>query len=57
MNIIRNHLLHSALADPAKFTGRVWRTDSLEAADDHSLAGSGGGTTWRDEFNESDYLR
>jgi quercetin dioxygenase-like cupin family protein len=39
MQVIRNRLLHAALADSAKFTGRVWRTDFLDAPDDHSLAG------------------
>jgi quercetin dioxygenase-like cupin family protein len=39
MRVIRNHLLPAAQADASKFTGRVWRTDVLAAADDHSLAG------------------
>jgi quercetin dioxygenase-like cupin family protein len=39
MQVIRSALLKATLADPAKFTGRVWRTDFLDAADDHSMAG------------------
>ena len=36
---MRNRLVEATLADAAKFTGRVWRTDFLDGADDHSLAG------------------
>jgi quercetin dioxygenase-like cupin family protein len=39
MQVIRSSLLKANLADSAKFTGRVWRTDFLDAADDHSMAG------------------
>lgn len=39
MQVIRSRQLPAALADSAKFTGRVWRTEFLEGADDHSLAG------------------
>lgn len=39
MRVIRNRLLQAMPADASKFTGRVWRTDFLDAADDHSLAG------------------
>ncbi|MFN2561136.1 MAG: cupin domain-containing protein [Jatrophihabitans sp.] len=39
MRVIKNRLVPATVAGSANFTGRVWRSDFLEAADDHSLAG------------------
>ena len=39
MRVIRSRRLGATLADPANFTGRVWRTSFLDPPDDHSLAG------------------
>jgi quercetin dioxygenase-like cupin family protein len=39
MQVIRGRSVVAALADATKFTGRVWRSDFLDAPDDHSLAG------------------
>lgn len=39
MHVIRSGSVPSVPADPAKFTGPVWRSDFLDAPDDHSLAG------------------
>ena len=39
MRVMRSAATASTPADPTKFTGRVWRTDFLDPADDHSLAG------------------
>lgn len=40
MRVIPERSLTSVLADHARFTGRVWRTDYVEPADDDALAGS-----------------
>jgi quercetin dioxygenase-like cupin family protein len=37
--VIRARSAPATLADATKFTGRVWRSPFVEAADDHSLAG------------------
>jgi quercetin dioxygenase-like cupin family protein len=39
MRVMRNRSVPATPADAAMFTGRVWRTDFLDPADDHSLAG------------------
>ena len=40
MRLIPDGSTASALADPAHFTGRVWRTDYIEPADDEGISGS-----------------
>jgi quercetin dioxygenase-like cupin family protein len=40
MRVIPDRSSSSSLADPACFTGRVWRTDYVEPADGNALSGS-----------------
>lgn len=40
MRVIPERSLASALADSTRFTGRVWRTDYVEGADDDAMSGS-----------------
>src|SRR5690349_17277104 len=39
MEIVPAGLIPSSLADPARFTGRVWRTDYLQPEDPDHMAG------------------
>jgi quercetin dioxygenase-like cupin family protein len=39
MRIMRHRAIEAEAAEGSKFTGRVWRTDFLDAPHDHSLAG------------------
>jgi quercetin dioxygenase-like cupin family protein len=40
MRIIRDRATASSLADPAHFTGRVWRTNYIEPDDEDGMSGS-----------------
>jgi quercetin dioxygenase-like cupin family protein len=40
MRVIRDRTTVSSRADPAHFTGQVWRTDDIEPEDDERISGA-----------------